>query len=123
MMITEKTKSNPHIFHLIWTKGLRVVLVACILFAATEFFSELSFYLAGKIYPIWQQFDPDGSYLYISIHHVLQALLALGFIAIIKIRLNKSWSDFGFIPMIGDLLLNGCCNFVLSGLCCRAVSR
>ena len=96
MMIAEKTESNPHIFHLIWTKGLRVVLVACILFAATEFFSELSFYLAGKIYPIWQQFDPDGSYLYISIHHVLQALLALGFIAIIKIRLNKSWSDFGF---------------------------
>jgi len=95
-MVPKNIETNPQIFQMIWTKGLRLVLAACILFIVTQFFSELSFYLAGQIYPEWQQFDPDSSYLLISLHHVFQAVLALGFIALIKIRLNKSWSDLGF---------------------------
>ena len=95
-MVTRIMESNFQIFHLIWTKVLRLVLVACILFIVTQFFSKLSFYLTGQIYPEWQQLDPGGSYLFISLHHIFQAVLALVFIAFIKIRLNKSWSDFGF---------------------------
>ena len=34
--------------------------------------------------------------MYISIHHIFQALFALVCIGVIKNRMNKSWSDFGF---------------------------
>ncbi len=87
---------KAQIFKTIWKKGILLVLAAFILFVVTTGISEASFYLAGKIYPQWQSLDPDGSYLYISLHHVFQAMMALILIAPIKIRLNKSWSDFGF---------------------------
>jgi membrane protease YdiL (CAAX protease family) len=80
----------------IWKKGLCILLVALVLLLFTQLFSKASFFLAGQIYPKWQSLDPDGSYLYISIHHVFQALFAVGLIALIKTRMDKTWSDFGF---------------------------
>lgn len=81
---------------LIWSKRFLPFLVAFILLIITQFFSDLSFRIAGAIYPKWQRLDPDGSYLYISIHHVFQALFAVVLIALIRTRMNSSWSDFGF---------------------------
>ena len=84
------------IFQTIWRKGILIVLAAFILFLLTTGISKASFYLADQIYPHWQSLDPDGSYLYISLHHVFQALMALILITLIKIPLSKTWSDFGF---------------------------
>jgi membrane protease YdiL (CAAX protease family) len=94
--MTNKQFDMARIPQTIWTKGLLIGLAAFMLFLVTTGISEASNYLAEQIYPHWQSMDPDGSYLYISLHHVFQAVLALILIALIKIRLNKSWSDFGF---------------------------
>jgi len=94
--VKNKQSEIVRILQSIWKKGFLLILAAFILFLVTTGISKASFYLAGQIYPHWQSLDPDGSYLYISLHHVFQAVLALILIALIKIRLNKSWSDFGF---------------------------
>lgn len=95
-MKTNKQFGMARILQTIWKKGFLLILAAFILFLVTTGISKASFYLAGQIYPHWQSLDPDGSYLNISLHHVFQAVLALILIALIKIGLNKSWSDFGF---------------------------
>ena len=88
--------SKPLNRFIAWSKRLLPFLVASILLIITQFFSSSAFSIADVIYPKWQQLDPDKSFLYISIHHVFQALFAVIFIALIKNRLKKSWSDFGF---------------------------
>jgi membrane protease YdiL (CAAX protease family) len=95
-MITKNNGKNSQILQQIWKKVLLLFGTALVLFLLTEIFSEFSFYLTKLIYPKWQHLDPDGSYLYISIHHIFQAIFALVCIGVIKNRMNKSWSDFGF---------------------------
>ena len=80
----------------IWKKVLMLFMTALVLFLLTQSFSEFSFYLTGLIYPKLQHLDPDGSFLYISIHHIFQAIFALVCIWVIKKGIKKSWSDFGF---------------------------
>lgn len=88
--------SKPLNRFITWSKHLLPFLVAFILLIITQFFSSSAFSIADVIYPKWQQLDPDGSFLYISIHHVFQALFAVVFIALIRTSMNSSWSDFGF---------------------------
>ena len=83
-MITKNNAGNSQIHQQIWKKVLLLFGVALVLFLLTEIFSEFSFYLARLIYPRWQHLDPDGSYLYISIHHIFQAIFALVCIGVIK---------------------------------------
>ena len=84
------------IYQQFFKKVLLLFVTALVLFLLTQIFSKFSFYLASLIYPRWQHLDPDGSYLFISIHHIFQAIFALVCIGVIKKIMNKSWSDFGF---------------------------
>lgn len=84
------------IYQKILKKVLLLFVTALVLFLLTKIFSDFSFYLAKLIYPKWQQLDPDGSYLNISIHHIFQAIFALVCIWVIKKGMKNSWSDFGF---------------------------
>jgi membrane protease YdiL (CAAX protease family) len=88
--------SKPLNRFITWSKRLLPFLVAFILLIITQFFSSSAFSIADGVYPKWQRLDPDGSFLYISIHHVFQALFAVVFIALIRTRMNSTWSDFGF---------------------------
>ncbi len=62
----------------------------------TRAISDVSFGLAGKIYPAWRWIDPDGAFLSITLHHVFQAAIAFAAIlALVKV-LRLSLADFGF---------------------------
>ncbi len=62
----------------------------------TRVISDVSFALAGRVYPSWRWIDPDGAFLYITLHHVFQAAIAFaGILALVKV-LRISLVEFGF---------------------------
>jgi len=62
----------------------------------TRLFSEIAFRLAYPVFQSLRAFDPDGSFLYISLHHILQGLFALFAILLLSQVFRTSLIDFGF---------------------------
>ncbi|GAP11673.1 CAAX protease self-immunity [Bellilinea caldifistulae] len=62
----------------------------------TRLISEISFVLARPIYQSLKFLDPDGSFLYISIHHIFQGILALLAIWLVSRIWRIPFADFGF---------------------------
>ena len=61
-----------------------------------RFINEFSFDVADWLYPSLKSFDPERVFLYISIHHIVQWLLAL-FLILLIVRVTKhSMADFGY---------------------------
>ena len=56
----------------------------------------LSFRISDLIYPFFKNFDPSNAFMSITIHHIVQALIAFLLILIISKFLNKPIKDFGF---------------------------
>ncbi len=75
---------------------LILVLLGIGFLVLTRFISEISFLLARPAYQALKFLDPDGSFLYISIHHIFQGLFALLAIWIVSIRWRIPFADFGF---------------------------
>ncbi|MFQ3684676.1 hypothetical protein, partial [Roseiflexus sp.] len=83
---------------LVATAGRSAALIglAGLFLVLTRVISDVSFALAGKIYPAWRWIDPDGAFLYITLHHVFQAAIAFaGILALAKV-LCLSLAEFGF---------------------------
>ncbi len=64
--------------------------------ALTRLISEIAFLLAQPAYQALRSFDPDGSFLYISLHHIWQGLFALLAILLLARWLRIPLADFGF---------------------------
>jgi hypothetical protein len=58
--------------------------------------SEIAFLLAQPIYQSLRSFDPDGSFLYISLHHIWQGLFALLVILFLGRMFRMPLTEFGF---------------------------
>ncbi|MFO7585010.1 MAG: hypothetical protein R6W69_09795, partial [Anaerolineales bacterium] len=62
----------------------------------TRLISEIASLLAQPIYQSLQFLDADGSFLYLSIHHIWQGLFAFLAILLLSRIFRISFSDFGF---------------------------
>jgi len=73
-----------------------IAFLGVILLVLTRVISEISFQLAQPMYQILQHLDPDGSFLYIAIHHILQGLFAVFVILVIAQVFRIPITLFGF---------------------------
>lgn len=73
-----------------------LVLLGTGFLALTRLISEISFLMARPIYQSLSFLDPDGSFLYISLHHIFQGLLALLAIWLVSRIWKIPFADFGF---------------------------
>lgn len=64
--------------------------------ALTRLISEVSFLLAQSAYQALRFLDPDGSFLYISLHHLWQGGLALLAIILLSRLARIPLTDYGF---------------------------
>jgi hypothetical protein len=71
-------------------------LLGLIFLMLTRLISEIAFLLARPLYQSLRTLDPDGSFLYISLHHLWQGLFALLTILLLARIFRLSLSDFGF---------------------------
>lgn len=69
--------------------------IAFALIFAVESISKFSFYLADLILPSLQFLDRANAFLYITIHHIFQGLIALLIMYVISLILQISLADFG----------------------------
>lgn len=76
--------------------GAILVLLGIVFLALTRLISEISFLLARPVFQSLSFLDPDGSFLYISLHHIFQGLLALLAIGIVSSQWRIPFADFGF---------------------------
>jgi len=81
---------------------MKVVLLSALIGLTTLFLlvtrliSDVSFTIADKTFPYVSNFDPDGAFLYITLHHIYQALISIGCIVVLVKVMRLSFSDFGF---------------------------
>lgn len=82
------------------TRTLKTVGVMALLGLAflilTRLMSEIAFLLAQPIAQSLRSFDPDGSFLYISVHHLWQGVFALLAILLLARMFRIPLADFGF---------------------------
>jgi len=71
-----------------WQAVGKIGLLGLVYFFLTRLISEIAFLLAQPMYQPLRAFDPDGSFLYISLHHLWQGLFALLVIP------PRNWSCF-----------------------------
>ena len=62
-----------------WGKAIDLLVA----FVLIMFIPLVSTYLTDLIYPVFSSLDPDGTFLWISVHHVLQVSLALAAMAVL----------------------------------------
>lgn len=62
----------------------------------TRLISEIAFQMAQPMYQSLRAFDPDGSFLHISLHHILQGLFALLVILLLARLFRIPLTQFGF---------------------------
>ncbi len=79
-----------------WKTGGQITLLGVGFLALTRLISEIAFLLAQPMYQSWRFFDPDGSFLYISLHHIWQGLFALLAILLLTRIFRISLKEFGF---------------------------
>ncbi len=79
-----------------WQTIGKIGLLGIIFLVITRLISEIAFRLAQPVAQSLRVFDPDGSFLYISLHHILQGLFALLAILLLSRIFRTSLKDFGF---------------------------
>ncbi|WP_410511507.1 CPBP family intramembrane metalloprotease [Paenibacillus sp. BR2-3] len=58
--------------------------------------SVFSFFVAQKLYPLFENLDPDNVFIVLIIHHICQALITILVIVLITKVLNVDFQCFGF---------------------------
>lgn len=77
-------------------KILKIIFFPVILAITIKSINIFSFYVAGQFYNSFSNIDPNSTFLLLSVHHVVQAAIAMLIIGIYaKIR-NLSFNDLGF---------------------------
>lgn len=79
-----------------WKTGGQIALLGAAFLALTRLISELAFLLAQPMAQSLRALDPDGSFLYISLHHLWQGGFALLAILLLSRLMRIPLTDFGF---------------------------
>lgn len=79
-----------------WQTGGKIGLLGLVFLVLTRLISEIAFLLAQPMYQSLRAFDPDGSFLYITLHHLCQGLFSLLVILIMARMFRIPLVDFGF---------------------------
>lgn len=79
-----------------WQAIGKIGLLGLVFLALTRLISEVAFLLAQPVAQSLRSFDPDGSFLYISVHHLWQGLFALLAILLLARICHIPLTDFGF---------------------------
>ena len=79
-----------------WKTGGQITLLGMAFLALTRLISEIAFLLAQPMAQSLRALDPDGSFLYISLHHLWQGLFALLVILLLARLFRIPLADFGF---------------------------
>ncbi len=87
---------KPNALPAVLGRSVALLGLAGLFLVVTRVISDVSFALAGRIYPAWSRLDPDGAFLYITLHHVFQAALAFAVILALAKALRLSLANFGF---------------------------
>lgn len=101
--------------------GWLLLVLGLLFLVLTRAISEVSFALARPVYASLRAMDPDGSYLLISVHHVLQGIFALLAILSLSRILHMPLREFGFNfdewrYAVRLVLCASCCWFLVQGL-------
>lgn len=79
-----------------WQTVGKIILFGLGFFALTRLINEFAWLLARPIVQSLRSFDPDGSFLHISIHHIWQGLFAFLVILLLGRIFRISLTEFGF---------------------------
>lgn len=79
-----------------WQAIGKIGLLGLVFLALTRLISEVAFLLAQPIAQSLRSFDPDGSFLYISVHHIWQGVFALLAILLLARIFRIPLTQFGF---------------------------
>jgi uncharacterized protein len=79
-----------------WQTVGKIILFGLAFLALTRLISEIASLLAQPAYQALRFLDPDGSFLYVSIHHIGQGLFALFVILLFSRTARIPFMDFGF---------------------------
>jgi len=79
-----------------WQTVTTIGLLGLSFLLLTRLISEVAFLLAQPVYQSLRAFDPHGSFLYISLHHILQGLFALLAILLLARIFRIPLTQFGF---------------------------
>ncbi|WP_304225734.1 CPBP family intramembrane glutamic endopeptidase [Gracilinema caldarium] len=74
----------------------KIAFLGILFLAITRIASDAAFSIARPIYDNLYYIDLDGSFLYITVHHIIQALCALLLIYLISLFAAIPLKDFGF---------------------------
>ena len=88
-----KSLQNSPLRHLLW---LSVPLFAAVLFVAVTLISSAAYSLALEATKTVMRWDPSNCYLVISVHHVIQAVIAFAVILLLALVFRKKLTLFGF---------------------------
>lgn len=77
-------------------QGLVLLALICGFYFAVTLISSASFDLAATIYTPFRYLDPDNCFLRISIHHVVQGVIAFVCVFLLSRILKMKLYDFGF---------------------------
>lgn len=86
---------------MIFKRLFKAVLTLVLLAILVKSINEFSFYIGRLLYSNLSHWDPENAYLLISIHHVVQALVALLLILGYSKARGISFERFGFQNRIG----------------------
>ncbi len=95
-MLTQMHRPKDKTVQHRWKTGGQITFLGLAFLALTRLISEIAFLLAKPVYEALRSFDPDGSFLYISIHHILQGVFALLIILLLARIFHLPLTQFGF---------------------------
>jgi uncharacterized protein len=88
-----KSKTNKNTSFLVW----RVPLLLLAGMLTAKAINLFSFAMADRVYPWMATLDPDGVFLHISIHHIVQLLLTLGLMFLFtRLHAATTFRSLGF---------------------------
>ena len=105
-----------------WQAVGKIGLLGLVILVLTRLLSEVAFLLAQPLAESMSAFDPDGSFLYISLHHIWQGVFALFTILILARSIRIPLTQFGFNLNEWRLAVRGCLSSACPGSFCKAVS-
>lgn len=75
---------------------LKAITLFAILFITVTLISSVSYSLATVIFKPYRHLDPDNCFLLLTIHHIIQGIIAIFVILLLSKLLKLKMSDFGF---------------------------
>jgi len=76
--------------------ALKIASLFIILLVTVTLISSVSYSFAEKVYGVFRLVDPDNSFMLLSVHHIVQAIIALFLLWLITKATKHTMAEFGF---------------------------